>query len=77
MKKLLETILSKIVTSPETLQIEEVNEENDVVVYNLILSDEDKGIVIGKSGRNIKSIRTLLSIIAKREGKLVKINIVD
>ena len=76
MEALLKLILENIVTDKDSLKIEEVNQDG-YIVYELELSDEDKGLVIGSKGKNIKAIRNILSIIAKREGQRVNISIKD
>ena len=77
MKELLQYILSKIVADPETIVItEEVNEFQENVL-NVAIPEEERGIVIGKGGKNIQAIRNIISIIAKREGKKVRIKILD
>lgn len=77
MIELLNYILSHIVSDPEKVKISRVDEEDGSVVLNVEIPEEERGIVIGKSGKNIKAIRDLVSIIARREGKRVYIKIVD
>lgn len=55
----------------------ETTEEDNVVNIAVNLPEEQRPRVIGKRGMNIKSIRNLVSIIARREGKRVYIKIVD
>ena len=77
MKELLHYILSKIVSDPEQIIItEEINELGETVL-NINIPEEERGIVIGKAGKNIQSIRNIVSIIAKREDKRVRIKILD
>ena len=77
MKELLNYILSKIVADPSQIQIdEELNAEGETVL-NVTIPAEERGIVIGKAGKNIQSIRNIVSIIAKREDKRVRIKILD
>lgn len=77
MKEVLNYILSRIVTDPTQIEInEEINEEGETVL-NVNLPEEERGIVIGKGGKNIQSIRNIVSIIAKRENKKVRIKILD
>lgn len=77
MKELLQYILSKIVADPDTIIItEEVNELGEDIL-NVNIPESDRGIVIGKGGKNIQAIRNIISIIAKREGKKVRIKILD
>lgn len=77
MKEVLNYILSRIVTDPNEIDISEsINEEGETVL-NVKLPEAERGIVIGKGGKNIMSIRNIVSIIAKRENKKVRIKILD
>jgi predicted RNA-binding protein YlqC (UPF0109 family) len=77
MKELLQYILSKIVADPDTINITEDTNEFGEDVLNVSIPEEERGIVIGKGGKNIQAIRNIVSIIAKREGKKVRIKILD
>ena len=58
---LTETIIKKIVTDPESVSVKEfqTEEENEIQIEVLISSD-DMGKVIGKNGKIINSIRTIV-----------------
>lgn len=75
MKELLECILKGIVDDYSTVQVEEEFEEPDVVVYRIIADDSQKGGIIGREGRTIKSIRNILGIKAVRDGKKVFVKV--
>jgi predicted RNA-binding protein YlqC (UPF0109 family) len=78
MEQLLNYILTKIVKDPETLKItREVDEATQEIIFNISIPEEERGIIIGKKGKNIQSIRNIVSIIAKREGQRVRIKILD
>jgi len=66
MKQLLEYIILGITSKPESVSINEEN-ENGTLVLKLKVADEDFGSVIGKSGRTIKAIRDLLRLKAQKE----------
>ena len=69
MEKLLEDIVKTIVDKPDEVKVE-VNESENTIVYELNVGDGDLGKVIGKKGRNVNAIRTLLSASnAKKGGK--------
>jgi predicted RNA-binding protein YlqC (UPF0109 family) len=77
MKEVLHYILSRIVADPSQIEIiEDVNEEGENVL-NVKIPEEERGIVIGKGGKNIQSIRNIVSIIGKRENKKIRIKILD
>ena len=53
----------------------ESNEKGKSVFIKIIVNEENMGKLIGKNGRIITSMRTLISSIAKKDNKLVKIEI--
>ena len=67
MKDLLENMVKAIVDSPEDVEIS-VTEGEDTLIYEIRLGDGDLGKVIGKKGRNIGAIRTIVSAISAKEG---------
>jgi predicted RNA-binding protein YlqC (UPF0109 family) len=75
MKELLEYILKEIVDDFSKIKIEEENEEENIIVYKIIADDDQKGAIIGREGRTIKSIRNLLGIKAVKEGKRVYVKV--
>ena len=67
MQKLLEDIVKSIVDLPDEVKVN-INESENTIVYELNVGEGDLGKVIGKKGRNINSIRTLLSASNAKEG---------
>ena len=67
MKDLLEDMVKAIVDSPDDVVID-VTESENTTIYELRLGDGDLGKVIGKRGRNIGAIRTLISAATAKEG---------
>lgn len=76
MLELLHYLLSIFTDGSDSVKINEQTIENGVT-FEIEIPDELKGRVIGKNGMNIKAIRNLVSIIARREEKRVFINILD
>jgi predicted RNA-binding protein YlqC (UPF0109 family) len=76
MKEFLVFIIQSIVDKPEAVSIEEAEEDGQV---NLMVkvAQEDMGKVIGKGGKIIKSIRTLLRIRGIKEGKEVNVQLLE
>ncbi len=66
MKELLEHIIKGIVRHPENVVVMEFEEEGKKV-YEIVVSEDDVGQVIGKDGRTIKSIKILLSSLSEGE----------
>lgn len=63
MKELLAELLKKIVTQPAKVKVSE--EENLLVIS---ADPSDLGVIIGKEGRNIKALRTLLNLKGAKQG---------
>ncbi|MEA2020736.1 MAG: KH domain-containing protein [Patescibacteria group bacterium] len=59
MKELLHYIVERIVNNPEEVKIE-TEEINDTLNLKLKVAPEDMGLIIGKNGSTIQSLRNLL-----------------
>ena len=75
---LTEAIIKKIVSDPESVSIKEFDtEEENTIQIEVLISSSDMGKVIGKNGKIINSIRTIVQAASSLEdNKRVKI-IVD
>lgn len=71
MKDLLEYLVKEIVTKPKAVKITESKEEDGTIHLSLSVSPEDMGIVIGKEGKTIIAIRSLIKTAAAKAGKRV------
>ncbi|MFQ6617249.1 MAG: KH domain-containing protein [Fidelibacterota bacterium] len=67
MKDFIEYIAKRLVDKPEEVKVTQIDSEK-TVIYELQVAEGDLGKVIGKKGRTAKSIRTLLSAAAAKEG---------
>lgn len=74
---LTETIIKKIVSDPESVSVKEfVSSEDDTIQIEVLISSDDMGKVIGKNGKIINSIRTIVQASSSLEdNKKVKINV--
>ena len=76
MKVFIEYVVKALVDFPEHVDIREVDGER-VVVFEVRLNPSDIGKVIGKSGRTITAIRTLLTSAAAKNGKRAMLEIIE
>jgi len=60
LKELVEAIAKALVDHPENVQVRAVEGEQ-VIVFELRTHPEDLGKVIGRHGRNVDAIRTILN----------------
>ena len=74
---LTETIIKKIVSDPESVSVKEFDaEEENTIQIEVLISNDDMGKVIGKNGKIINSIRTIVQASSSLEdNKKVKINV--
>jgi len=76
MKDLLNFIVTNLVTKPEAISIDEDMQEGTVNL-NLTVDPSDMGLIIGKGGQTIKSIRKLLIVRAMAENVRVNLQLVE
>ena len=67
MKELLEGMIKAIVDKPDEVDINLTESEN-TLIYELKVGEGDVGKVIGKKGRNVGAIRTLLTAASAKAG---------
>ena len=74
---LTETIIKKIVSDPESVSVKEFEtEEENTIQIEVLISSDDMGKVIGKNGKIINRIRTIVQASSSLEdNKKVKINV--
>ena len=66
-----------LVDKPVEVNVEAV-ESDQTIIYELTVGDGDYGKVIGKKGRNVSALRTILfAINAKEGGKRARLEVID
>jgi predicted RNA-binding protein YlqC (UPF0109 family) len=74
LKDLLEYIVKSLVDSQGEVSITEVKGER-AVIYEVKVADEDKAKIIGKQGRTANAIRRIVEAIGRKQGKVVRVEI--
>lgn len=75
MKELVEFIVKSLVDDPSQVHVSEIGGEASVML-ELRVGPEDMGRVIGKKGRTVNAIRSLVQILAAKQGKRVTLEII-
>ena len=76
MKDFLDYVVRSLVDKPEEVEIKAIDGEK-ATVYELRLAKADIGKVIGKNGRTIQAIRTLLTGASAKQGRRAVVEIVE
>lgn len=75
MKELIEYIAKSLVDDPSQVRVDEI-EGTTSVVLELHVAPEDMGRIIGRKGRVADAMRTLVKVVAAKQGKRVTLEIV-
>jgi len=75
MKELVIHIVEKLVDNPEKVKVKEVKGEQNIIL-ELSTAKEDIGKIIGKQGRTIKALRTLLNAASVKSGHRVALEVI-
>jgi len=76
LKELLESLVRALVDHPEDVNVREVKGDKTVIL-ELRVNKDDMGQVIGKEGRTVQAIRTLLNGVATKLGVRVVFEILE
>jgi hypothetical protein len=77
MQEYIESVVKLLVDKPDEVNVEAVESEQ-TIIFELTVGDGDYGKVIGKRGRNISAIRTILfAMNAKEGGKRARLEVID
>ncbi len=75
MRELVEYLTKSLVSDPDAVQVEEVD-AGRVTVYEVTVAEDDVGKIIGRQGKVIRSIRTVVKAAATRAGSRVDVDVV-
>ena len=77
MQEFIESVVKYLVDKPESVTVNAVETEQRII-YELVVGEGDYGKIIGKNGRNISALRTLVfAINAKQGGKRARLDVID
>jgi len=76
MQDIISFILKNLVTHPDDVNITST-EEDGVTNYTIATHPDDVGRIIGKEGKVIKAIRTVMRVIAIQKGVRLRISVLS
>ncbi|HUD72584.1 MAG TPA: KH domain-containing protein [Dongiaceae bacterium] len=76
LKGWVEAMARRLVDRPDQVSVRVV-EEDDADVAELSVAPEEMGRVIGRQGRTVQALRTLLDVAGDKEGRAYDLEILD
>jgi predicted RNA-binding protein YlqC (UPF0109 family) len=77
MRELLVYLAQQLVDEPARVEVEEFEEDDGTLVFELSVADDDYGKVIGRGGRTAQALRTLVKAAAVKDNRRVLVDIVE
>ena len=77
MEDLLTYLARSLVNRPDEVSVESFEEEDGTIVLELHVADDDAGKVIGRGGRTVAALRTVVKAASVRQGRRVLVDVVD
>ena len=77
MEDLLAYLARALVDEPEAVEVEGFEEDDGTIVLELRVAPEDAGKVIGRGGRTIAALRTVVKASSVKEGRRVLVDVID
>jgi predicted RNA-binding protein YlqC (UPF0109 family) len=76
LKEVLEYVARSLVDEPDAVEVTEVEGDGSVILQ-LRVAPDDMGKVIGKRGRTVKAIRSVVRAAGSRQGITTMVEIVE
>ena len=75
MRELVEYLARSLVDDPEAVTVEEV-EAGRMLVYEVTVAEDDVGKIIGRQGKVIRAVRSVVKAAATRHGTRVDVDVI-
>jgi predicted RNA-binding protein YlqC (UPF0109 family) len=76
-REAVELILKKLVREPDVVDVREVERDRSTTVVEVRVAQADVGKVIGRQGRTVKALRTLLHAAGQKHNRRYVLDIVE
>ncbi len=69
-------LIKNIVKNPDMIKVSSFIGDDDITIVEVLVANDDMGAVIGRGGKNVKALRTIIQAYAYMNNiKRVKVNI--
>ena len=72
-KKILEQVVQSLATKPDLVTVEQTIQD-EVYTYEIVVSEADRGRIIGKDGQTVRALR-MLAQAAASEGQIITVTV--
>jgi predicted RNA-binding protein YlqC (UPF0109 family) len=76
-EELLEYLARSLVDAPDEVSVESFEEDDGTLVLELTVAEDDTGKVIGRGGRTVAALRTVIKASSVPHGRRVLVDVVD
>jgi predicted RNA-binding protein YlqC (UPF0109 family) len=76
MDRLLEFLAKSLVDNPDAVSVD-AGEEEDALVLELHVAEDDAGQLIGRRGRTITALRTVMRAVGASQDRRVLVDLID
>jgi predicted RNA-binding protein YlqC (UPF0109 family) len=77
MRDAVELIVRKLVREPESVDVREVERDRSTTVIEIRVAQTDVGKIIGRQGRTVKALRSLLHAAGQKHNRRYLLEIVE
>jgi predicted RNA-binding protein YlqC (UPF0109 family) len=77
MKEAVELIVKHLVREPESVDVREVERDRSTTVIEIRVAQTDVGKIIGRQGRTVKALRSLLYAAGQKHNRRYVLEIVE
>jgi predicted RNA-binding protein YlqC (UPF0109 family) len=77
MKEAVELIVKRLVREGEAVDVREVARDRSTTVIEIRVAQADVGKVIGRQGRTVKALRSLVHAAGQKQGRRYVLDIVE
>jgi predicted RNA-binding protein YlqC (UPF0109 family) len=74
---LLAYLARSLVDKPDEVSVESIEEQDGTVVLEVHVAQDEAGKVIGRGGRTVAALRTVMKAASVRSGQRVLVDVVD
>jgi len=76
MKEAVEKIITSLVSEPGAVEVDEISDGKTVRI-EVRVADSDMGRIIGREGRTVKAIRSILFAAGHKHGKRFHLDLIE